>query len=42
MLLGILLLYVGPKGVRPILDLLEMNPTVERVDLSRNGLDNDA
>jgi len=34
--------YVGPKGVRPILDLLKTNPTVEFVDLSRNGLDNEA
>eukprot|EP01065_Artemidia_motanka_P034879 TRINITY_DN42870_c0_g1_i1.p1 TRINITY_DN42870_c0_g1~~TRINITY_DN42870_c0_g1_i1.p1 ORF type:complete len:1333 (+),score=509.17 TRINITY_DN42870_c0_g1_i1:56-4000(+) len=32
--------YVGPKGVLPVIDLLERNPTVEALDLSRNGLDN--
>eukprot|EP00756_Hemistasia_phaeocysticola_P063332 Hpha_TRINITY_DN6806_c0_g1::TRINITY_DN6806_c0_g1_i1::g.46172::m.46172 len=34
--------YVGPKGVLPVLDLLERNQTVELLDLSRNGLDNTA
>ncbi|KAJ9468644.1 TPR repeat-containing protein, partial [Diplonema papillatum] len=32
--------YLGPRGVLPVLKLLQLNGTVETVDLSHNGLDN--
>ena len=34
--------YVGPRGFRPVLRLIALCPTVEVIDLSGNGLDNDA